>query len=105
MEKPNLSYIHNLSGGDKEFEQKIIAILKIEFPEEKELYFKNFNQGNLTLAAGNVHKIKSKISLLGFEQGHATATLFEKNLFEGKTTLSTEFELILNNISNCLSTL
>lgn len=105
MEEPNLSYIHSLSGGDKDFEKKIIDVLKMEFPEEKALYFKNFTEGNLTLAAANVHKIRSKISLLGFEKGHAIATLFERNLFEGETTLCDEFENVLNNISNCLSTI
>ena len=31
MEQPNLSYIHSMSGGDKAFEQKLIAIIKLEF--------------------------------------------------------------------------
>ena len=34
MEKPNLSYIESMSGGDKAFEQKLIDIIKKEFPEE-----------------------------------------------------------------------
>ncbi|MFT4805592.1 MAG: hypothetical protein ACI9YE_002814, partial [Psychroserpens sp.] len=41
MEKPNLSYIHKMSGGDKAFEQKLITIIKGEFPEEKKVYFEN----------------------------------------------------------------
>ena len=38
MEQPNLSYIHSMSGGDKAFEEKIINIIKTEFPLEKEEY-------------------------------------------------------------------
>ena len=42
METPNLSYIYNMSGGDTAFEKKIINIIKMEFPLEKEEYLKNF---------------------------------------------------------------
>ena len=35
MNKPNLTYINKLSGGDKAFEEKIISIIKEEFPIEK----------------------------------------------------------------------
>ena len=33
MEKPNLSYIESMSGGDKAFEQKLIDIIKKEFSQ------------------------------------------------------------------------
>ena len=34
MKSPNLNYIRELSGGDQNFEKKIIDIIKKEFPEE-----------------------------------------------------------------------
>lgn len=42
METPNMSYIINLSEGDKSFENKLIAIIKMEFPLEKATYIKKY---------------------------------------------------------------
>ena len=41
MEQPNLSYLNSLSGGDKEFEKKLIQIIKSEFPGELKTYKHN----------------------------------------------------------------
>ena len=41
MEQPNLSYINDLSGGDESFKEKLINIIRMEFPNEREIYFKN----------------------------------------------------------------
>ena len=46
METPNLSYISQLSGGDAEFESKILGIIKAEFPVEKEEYDNNVKNNN-----------------------------------------------------------
>mgnify|MGYP000333145152 FL=1 len=102
MEQPNLSYIENLSGGDKSFEQKLIAIIKKEFPEEKKNYFENISASNYKLTAENVHKLKHKISILGLEKSYETAVAFENNLLEGSTKLLIEFESILTIITNYL---
>ena len=51
MERPNLNYIKKLSGGDQEFEKKIIDIIKKEFPEEKKVFRQNYNSKNFKLAA------------------------------------------------------
>jgi HPt (histidine-containing phosphotransfer) domain-containing protein len=105
MEQPNLSYINSLSGSDKIFEQKLIEIIKIEFPEEKQVYDNNFKNKNYKLAADNVHKLKHKISILGLEKGYEIAIAFENNLIEGDTSLYKEFETILNTITNYLQKL
>lgn len=105
METPNISYIKNMSGGDSGFEQKIIAIIKEEFPMEKQEYINNYNSKNFKLAAGNVHKLKHKISILGLEKSYDIAVAFEHNLLEGNTDLNQEFESILNNITNYLQKL
>ena len=50
MEQPNQSYINSLSGGDDAFKQKLIDIIKKEYPEEKQVYFDNFKANNFKLA-------------------------------------------------------
>lgn len=102
MEQPNLSYIENLSGDDKQFRQKLITIIKEEFPEEKKTYFENISANNYKLTAENVHKLKHKISILGLEKSYEIAMAFENNLLEENTTLQTEFESILTIITNYL---
>lgn len=105
MELPNLSYIHSMSGGDKAFEQKLIDIIKLEFPEEKEVYYMNYTSKNFKQAAENVHKLKHKISILGLEKSYEIAVAFENNLLEGNTNLNEQFESILNTITNYLKRL
>ena len=102
MEQPNLSYIHSMSGGDKAFEKKLIDIIKVEFPEEKQVYFDNITAHNYKLTAENVHKLKHKISILGLEKSYEIAVAFENNLLEGKSTLQDEFESILKTMTNYL---
>jgi len=105
MEKPNLSYIRSMSGGDKTFEQKIIAIIKQEFPVEKRTYIENIANKNYQLTAKNVHKLKHKISILGLEKSYEIAVSFENNLLEGKHTLQEEFELVLSIMTDYLNKL
>mgnify|MGYP000169438902 CR=1 FL=1 len=48
MEQPNLLYIKTLSKGDRSFEEKIINIIKVEFPVEKKKYLKAL-RGNMSM--------------------------------------------------------
>ncbi|NRR90101.1 Hpt domain-containing protein [Winogradskyella undariae] len=105
MEEPNLSYIYSMSGGDKAFEEKLIGIIKSEFPEEKAEYYNNLKANNYKLVAGNVHKLKHKISILGLEKSYEIAIAFENNLLEGSTKLQDQFESILKTITNYLQKL
>jgi HPt (histidine-containing phosphotransfer) domain-containing protein len=102
MEQPNLLYIHSLSGGDKTFENKLITIIKKEFPEEKNLYEKNISSNNLKEASENVHKLKHKISIFGLEKSYELATQFENDLMEADTSLKNDFDKIMQNIANYL---
>jgi HPt (histidine-containing phosphotransfer) domain-containing protein len=102
MEQPNKSYIHSLSGGDTAFAQKLIDIIKNEFPTEKEVYFNNMVEKKYKPAADNVHKLKHKISILGLEKSYETAVVFENNLLKGNIELKSEFESILTTITNYL---
>lgn len=105
MGQPNLSYIYSISGGDIAFEQKLIDIIKVEFPEEKKVYLNNIALKKYKLTAENVHKLKHKISILGLEKSYETAVAFENNLIEGSIELHEEFESILTIITNYLQEL
>lgn len=105
MEQPNLNYIYNMSGGNKDFEKKITDIIKTEFPEEKAIYFKNLEASNYKQTAEIVHKLKHKISILGLEKSYAIAVDYENNLIERSTKGKIEFEAILQSITDFLKTL
>lgn len=104
-ETPNINYIKELSGGEKEFELKIITIIKKEFPLEKKTYLKNLNSKNFKHAAENVHKLKHKISILGLTKSYDIAVLFEENLLAGNNELKEDFETILNIMADYLKSL
>ena len=96
MEKPNLSYINALVGNDDAFRQKIIATIQAELPVEITEYKNNILKNNYLQAAGNVHKLKHKISVMGMEKSYYLAETFENNLKANSTELKHEFENILN---------
>lgn len=98
MEQPNLSLIKEISGNDIEFENNLLEIIRKEFPNEVELFNKNFEQENYVEASNNVHKIKHKISLLGLQKGLETASEFEIELKNGNTKSHKEFIEILDKI-------
>ena len=102
MDQPNLTYIHKLSGGDKAFEEKIISILKEEFPLEKESYKTCLDSDGFEAAAEIVHKLKHKISILGLEKSYNVAMKHENNLNKGSDELKKEFNDILNIITTYL---
>ena len=106
MEQPNLSYINTLSGGDKAFKDKLITIVKNEFPAEKEEYINNIEAKNFNKAAENVHKLKHKISILGLEKSYAIAVDYENNLKDSHDdSARASFDSILQNITDFLATL
>lgn len=105
MEQPNLSYINSLADGDKEFEEKLIGIIKEEFPEEIKVYFDYINEKKFLEASESVHKIKHKITILGLQNSYALANDYENNLKEGKTDLKDDFEKIIEGITDFLKTL
>ncbi|GAA4970592.1 Hpt domain-containing protein [Algibacter aquimarinus] len=105
MEQPNLSYINELSGGDETFKNKLITIIKKEFPEEKEVYFKNLEAQDFKALAENVHKLKHKISILGLEKSYKIAESYEDNLKENNVSKDEAFHQILKTITVYLETL
>jgi hypothetical protein len=105
MEEPNFSYLNSFTGGDKAFEGKILAIIKTEFPEERDIYLNNIVINKFDLAANNVHKLKHKISLLGLEESYELASQHELNLVEGNNNLHENFTEILNTMARFLNEL
>ncbi|MFP4844925.1 Hpt domain-containing protein [Winogradskyella sp. PE311] len=105
MEQPNLSYVESMSGGDKAFEQKLIDIIKKEFPEEKQVYFDNIAAENFKEAAENVHKLKHKISILGLIKSYDVAVSYEHNLIDKSSIGKEDFESILQNMTDFLETI
>jgi len=104
-ETPNLTYIKELAAGSEVFEKKIITILKREFPEEKKEFLENYNACQYDKTAENVHKLKHKIGMLGFEEGYQTAIDFEEELKENIPSLFPKFIVILDSIEFFLNTL
>jgi len=105
MEEPNFSYLDKFTGGDKAFEEKIIAVLQKEFPEERDIYLKNIQANKFNLAANNVHKIKHKISLLGLETSYGLANQHELNLNDNDNNLHEKFTEILETMACFLNKL
>ena len=104
-EKANLNYIDEIAGDDQEFRSKFIAILKAEFPLEKEEYQRNMQRHNYQKASENVHKLKHKINVMGLHQSHTLAVRHESELRNNTNTLSTKFEAVLNYIDAYLKTI
>lgn len=104
-EKPTKDYIKQLANGDQDFEKKIIEIMKREFPEEKKEFLMNYNNKDYLKAAENVHKLKHKIGMYGFEKGYQTTIDFEEELKENNPLLFPKFIVILDAIDFFLDTL
>ena len=105
MEKPNLSYIEQLSGGDNAFTSKLIQVIQTEFPEERLRYEQKMEQQDWQGAAIEVHKVKHKISIFGLKEGYETAQDFETALREGRIDGRREFDAILNSLANYIDQL
>lgn len=98
IEKPNMSYIHQISDGDKEFETKLLRVIKKELPEEAKIYSQNISKKNYLGAASNVHKIKHKIIILGLPKSHEFADNYENKLRSGIAKEEAKFEKILQQM-------
>ncbi|WP_010181055.1 Hpt domain-containing protein [Aquimarina agarilytica] len=104
-EVPNNTYIKQLANGNTAFEEKLIAIVKREFPEEQAEFIKNYKYKNYITAAENVHKLKNKIGMLGMEKGYQLAIDFENDLKVKKTILYPEFIVLLNQMEDFIMNL
>ncbi|MEJ1223728.1 Hpt domain-containing protein [Sediminicola sp. 1XM1-17] len=99
-EQPNLIYIKKLSGEDKAFEEKFIAIIKAEFPLEFREYLGYVRDRRYKETSEIVHKLKHKLNILGLEKSYRLAVQYEEDLLNADTRLEQEFNLILKNIED-----
>ena len=99
-EVPNMAYIHQLSGGDLKFEEKLLEVIRKELPKEKELFEKFIEEDNLTGAASLVHKIKHKIAILSMESSYRFAEEYEEQLRIGENKSQEKFIEILQRMFN-----
>ena len=102
--QPNLSQIQEIAAGDDSLTDRLIAILKKEFPQERDQFINLIQNNNFHDAAALVHKIKHKIILLGMDKSYNIAINFENELKNGKMTLFSKFVLILDKIDQFLKT-
>ncbi|AFU68388.1 histidine phosphotransferase domain protein [Psychroflexus torquis ATCC 700755] len=105
MEKPNLDYVEKLARGDESLRKKLIDIIKNEFPEEKEAYYKSLKDKDFKKTEENVHRLKHKIIILGLEESYKIANKFEHDLRELNLGRVKDFDKILIAISSYLKTI
>ncbi|MEQ6122523.1 Hpt domain-containing protein [Reichenbachiella sp. MALMAid0571] len=98
MEQPNLSNIQSIARGSKDFELKLLNVVKEELPTEIDAFEKYIKEGVYDKASEMVHKIKHKISLLSMEQSYYTAEEFENELRNNNPNLLMDFEEILKKM-------
>ena len=63
MEQPNLNYFNKIADGDQVIVDKLISILKSEFPQQLVNYSQNISTPNYEEASEAVHKLKHKTLL------------------------------------------
>ncbi len=105
MEKPNLKYIKELSGGDMAFQSKLIKVIQDEFPEEIDEYQNNMSVSAFAKAAEDVHKIKHKFGILNLIESYELAIKYEEMLKRRDASLQAKFDSILNNIKDFIKDL
>ena len=98
IEQPNLEYIDKLAAGDEVIRERLISVLKQEFPEEVALYRIHILNSNYIQGAESVHKIRNKIGLLGLETSYYSSKIYEQNLRNNLIEHQIEFENTINKI-------
>ncbi|SIQ41913.1 histidine kinase [Maribacter ulvicola] len=98
IEQPNLNYVNELAGDDQAFKDQFIAIIKNEFPLEKEEYFGHVENLRVKKTAEIVHKLKHKFNILGMENSYKLAVAYEMELLEGKHNSQSKFVEVLETI-------
>ena len=104
-EKANLDHVDQIAGGDEEFRDKFLAILKDEFPVERDEYISSIQQKDYANAFQIVHKVKHKLNLLSLFKSHKVAVNHEKELRNNQNELHTEFMAILDYVDMYLKSI
>ncbi len=104
-ELPTLTTIKKISAGDKEFEKKLLSIIKKELPLEIKLYNEDYKTGNYIKVADSVHKLNHKINIFGLEEGILLASKFENELRQGSGDMKAEFDDVLEKITQFIKSI
>lgn len=107
METPNLEYINQIARDDEAVRETLLNVIKTEYPEEKNAYYKILETGDFKNIEDIVHRIKHKFSILGLEKAYNNAVAFELNLREEimDTEQQKSFNDTLDLISKFISTI
>ncbi len=103
-EIPNSNYLYEIAAGDQKLINKLLNVIKTEFPEEKASFEANFKAKDFDKAAENVHKLKHKINIFGLQDGYEVAKRFEEELRKGTYQSYLDFLAILVEIETYLHT-
>jgi len=98
-----MSYIREISGGDEEFENQLIKIVKIELPKEIKSYNSYLEEKNYKFAADLVHKVKHKISTLGLVESYKLAIKHEIDLRQENLKYKEDFDKVLKSMINFIN--
>lgn len=101
-ESPNLSYVREIGGEDRDFAHRYIKLLKEEFQWEVGMYLRHINKKQPKQAAEIVASSKYKLRILGLERAFNFAIEYEKLLRLGDSSRDIEFRKILTTVSNFL---
>lgn len=104
-EQANLTYIKQIAGNDASFQDKLINVIKTEFPIEKAQFLAFYKQHDYVQSAEMVHKLKHKINIFGLEKSYVVAKDFENQLKENNNLLYSQFLPILEHIETYLYSL
>lgn len=102
---PNLKYIEKLADGSEAFKNKLIGILKNEFPIEKKIFIEAYKNDQFNEAAELVHKIKHKLGMFNMEKAYEFSITFESDLKKGKISGFPEFMSILEKVETFIKKL
>ncbi|WP_347175084.1 Hpt domain-containing protein [Polaribacter uvawellassae] len=102
-EKPNLDYVHEIANGDIAFQILLIKTIKEETQLEVAEYKKFLEIKEFIKASEIVHKLVHKISILGLEKSCVLAKKHEEALKEKNAAMQTEFQTIIQKMSDFLN--
>jgi len=102
-EFPNLSYVNEIAGTDRDFAPRFINLLKEEFRWEVGMYLRHIRNRQPREAAEIVRKSKYKFSMLGLFQSYIFADSYEQHLRSGNANFHADFRKILEKVNSFLA--
>lgn len=101
----NLSYLHDLSGGDTDFMQDIISTYFEELPKDLQRVNVAIEEKNPTQVGKLMHKMKSSFQILGFDEMHTDALVLEQELKKASAINSNQLDRINALLQNAKQSL